>query len=230
MPRPPRIQLAGVPIHIVQRGHNRSPCFFEAEDFEFYLHWLGVALQENECALHSYVLMDNHVHLLLTQAELGNCARLFMSLGRRFVHFVNTKYKRSGTLWESRYRSSLVQAESYLMRCHHYIEYNPVRANMVHDPASYRWSSYRANALGQRNPLITPHALYTGLASLPDARHLAYRDLCAQLLGEPEILTIRRALNHGKPLGNDSFRASVEELITENCEIRDRGRPRKDEK
>jgi putative transposase len=212
-------------MHVVQRGHNRSRCFFDDEDCEFYLHWLGRALEETQCALHSYVLMDNHVHLLLTQSELGCCARLFMSLGRQFVHFINRKYERSGTLWESRYRSSLVQAESYLMRCHRYIEYNPVRAGMVKDPASYRWSSYRFNALGQRNPLVTPHPLYTSLASFPDSRQVAYRGLCAELLGEPEILTIRRALIHGKPLGNDKFISSVEGLITQNCEIRDRGRP-----
>lgn len=217
-------------MHVVQRGHNRSRCFFDDEDFENYLHWLGYALEETECELHSYVLMDNHVHLLLTQPELGCCARLFMSLGRHFVRFINTKYERSGTLWESRYRSSLVQAESYLMRCYRYIEFNPVRANMVQDPASYRWSSYRSNALGQRNPLITPHPLYTSLASFPEPRQAAYRGLCAELLGEHEILTIRRALIHGKPLGNDQFLASVEELITQNCEIRDRGRPRNDEK
>ncbi len=145
MPRRPRIHLDNIPLHIVQRGHNREPCFFAEEDYRSYLHWLG----ETECALHAYVLMTNHVHLLLTPKQAEAVPRLLISLGRRYVQYVNRTYRRTGTLWDSRYKSSLVQAETYLLTCQRYIELNPVRAAMVEDPAHYRWSSYRANGLGQ---------------------------------------------------------------------------------
>jgi len=132
----------------VQRGHNREPCFFSEDDYSSYLHWLGEALSESECALHAYVLMTNHVHLLLTPKKAEAVPRLIISLGRRYVQYINRSYRRTGTLWDSRYKSSLVQAETYLLACQRYIELNPVRAAMVEDPAHYRWTSYRANALG----------------------------------------------------------------------------------
>jgi putative transposase len=231
MARPHRIQLAGVPLHIVQRGHSRNPCFFDTEDYEFYLHWLGAGLEEHGCKLHAYVLMTNHVHLLMTPSEPDGPAKLFISLGPRFVRFINRKYDKSGTLWEGRYRSSLVQSEDYLMRCHRYIELNPVRANMVEHPSHYRWSSFRKNALGEHNPLITQHPLYTALASLEPARQAAYLDLFQEQLTPDVLFDIRRALNHGKPLGNGSFLSAVEDITSQQCRIVDRGRPRRtDEK
>ncbi|MCK7576951.1 MAG: transposase [Chromatiales bacterium] len=122
MPRRPRVHLDGVPLHIVQRGHNREPCFFGAEDYPCYLHWLGVALKEAACALHAYVLMTNHVHLLLTPTKAESVPALLISLGRRYVQYINRTYRRTGTLWDSRYKSSLVQAETYLLTCQRYIE------------------------------------------------------------------------------------------------------------
>ena len=163
MPRRPRIHLDGVPLHIVQRGHNREPCFFAEDDYRSYLHWLGEALAEADCALHAYVLMTNHVHLLLTPKKAEAVPRLIISLGRRYVQYVNRSYRRTGTLWDSRYKSSVVQAETYLLACQRYIELNPVRAAMVEEPAHYRWTSYRANALGQADARIRPHALYRAL-------------------------------------------------------------------
>ena len=149
MPRRPRIHLDGVPLHIVQRGHNREPCFFGEDDYASYLHWLGEALAELECALHAYVLMTNHVHLLLTPKYAEAVPKLIISLGRRYVQYINRTYRRTGTLWDSRYKSSSVQAEPYLLACQRYIELNPVRAAMVEEPAHYRWTSYRAHALRQ---------------------------------------------------------------------------------
>ena len=160
MPRRPRIHLDAIPIHIVQRGHNREPCFFAEEDYGSYLHWLSEALTETECALHAYVLMTNHVHLLLTPKKAAAVPRLLMSLGRRYVQYINRTYRRTGTLWDSRYKSSVVQADNTLLTCQRYIELNPVRAAMVEDPAHYRWTSYRANALGQPDARLTPHAVY----------------------------------------------------------------------
>ena len=115
MPRRPRIQLDGVPLHIVQRGHNREACFFAEEDYQSYLHWLGEALAESECALHAYALMTNHVHLLLTPKKAAKVPRLIMSLGRRYVQYINRTYQRTGTLWDSRYKSSVIHADTYLL-------------------------------------------------------------------------------------------------------------------
>lgn len=135
MPRRTRVHLDGVPLHIVQRGHNREPCFFNEDDYDTYLFWLGKAAQETACALHAYVLMTNHVHLLLTPSKAADVPKLVMTLGRRYVQYINRSYRRTGTLWDSRYKSSAIQAEPYLMACHRYIELNPVRAAMVEDPA-----------------------------------------------------------------------------------------------
>ena len=157
MARRPRIHFDGIPLHIVQRGHNRSPCFFAEADHSRYLAWLGEALEEAQCTLHAYVLMTNHVHLLLTPAMADTVPKLLISLGRRYVQYVNRAYTRTGTLWDSRYKSSVVQDETYFLVCQRYIELNPVRAGIVEHPAQYRWTSYRANALGCRDPRVKPH-------------------------------------------------------------------------
>ena len=177
MPRRTRVHLDGVPLHIVQRGHNREPCFFAEEDYHTYLHWLDEALRENGCALHAYALMTNHVHLLLTPAKAAAVPKLMISLGRRYVQYINVSYLRTGTLWDNRYKSSLIQAETYLLGCMRYIELNPVRAAMVDDPAHYRWTSYRANGLGRADALVSPHPLYLALAGTKAERLAAYRAL-----------------------------------------------------
>lgn len=161
MPRRPRIYLDGVPLHIVQRGHNRQPCFFPDADYVAYLEWLGDAARHTGCQLHAYALMTNHVHLLLTPGDAQAVPRLMVALGRRYVPYVNAAYQRSGTLWEGRYKSSLIQSESYLLACMRYIELNPVRAGICPDPAHYRWSSYRANALGETTSLRSPRTRCT---------------------------------------------------------------------
>ena len=160
MPRRPRIQLDGVPLHIVQRGHNREPCFFGEDDYASTLHWLGDALGETQCALHAYVLMTNHVHLLLTPRKAEAVPRLIMSLGRRYVQYVNRTHRRTGTLWDSRYKSSVIQADTYLLTCQRYIELNPVRAAMVTDPAHYRWTQLSAQRAGRGgSPDAPPRAV-----------------------------------------------------------------------
>ena len=236
MPRRPRIHLPGVPIHLVQRGHNRDACFFTDEDFLAYREWLGEALKKSGCALHAYVLMTNHVHLLLTPSTVQAVSQLVISLGRRYVQYINKTYGRTGTLWDSRYKSSLVHADDYLLLCQRYIELNPVRAGMVDDPAQYRWSSYRANGLGQTDDLLTPHALYLelskGVENEPDpfaGRQAAYRALFRPELENEALADIRLALNQGQPLGKGRFLDQVEQMTGRRCEVRPRGRPRKRE-
>jgi putative transposase len=225
MPRRPRIHLDGVPLHIVQRGHNREPCFFADDDYLCYLHWLDEALKETGCALHAYVLMTNHVHLLLTPMDAKAVPGLLISLGRRYVQYINRTYRRTGTLWDSRYKSSLVHADTYLLTCQRYIELNPVRAAMVNDPADYRWSSYRANGLGEPNPRLTPHALYDALGQREAERQAAYRSLFRAHLDTAAIDDIRLALNQCQPLGNERFLAKIEQMTGIRREAKRRGRP-----
>jgi len=226
MPRRPRIHLDGVPLHIVQRRHNREPCFFGEEDYSSYLHWLGEALAEGQCALHAYVLMTNHVHLLLTPRKAEAVPRLIISLGRRYVQYINRSYRRTGTLWDSRYKSSLIDADPYLLACQRYIELNPVRAAMVEDPAHYRWTSYRANGLGQIDNRVTPHALYRSLGRSDKERQAAYRALFRAELDRAAVDDIRLALNQSQPLGNTRFHAKIEKMTGARREAKPRGRPR----
>lgn len=227
MPRRSRLHLDGIPLHIVQRGHNRGPCFFTDSDRECYLNWLGEALAESECALHAYVLMTNHVHLLLTPKRAEAVPRLVISLGRRYVQYVNRRYRRTGTLWDGRYRSSLVQEDTYLLACHRYIELNPVRASLVDDPAKYRWSSYRFNGLGHRDSRLTPHPLYEELGQGDEERQTAYRALFVEQF-DHEIGNIRLALNQGQAVGSARFHSKVEQLTGIRRQARPQGRPRID--
>lgn len=227
MPRRPRIHLAGLPLHLVQRGHNRGACFFAEDDYLAYRYWLGEALTTTGCQLHAYVQMTNHVHLLLTPPAADAVAQLLISLGRRYVQYINKTYRRTGTLWDSRYKSSLVQADAYLLLCQRYIELNPVRAAMVDDPAHYRWSSYRANGLGQSDPLLTPHPVFLELGRAQGDRLNAYRALFGPELDGEAIDDIRLALDQGQPLGQSRFLDEIEQMTGQRREVRPRGRPRK---
>lgn len=209
MPRRRRILLADYPLHIVQRGINREPCFFADEDYQCYLHWLEEAAHDCGCAVHAYVLMTNHVHLLVTPSKPGAPSRLMQSVGRRYVQYVNRFYRRTGSLWEGRYKSSVVQAESYLLACMRYIELNPVQAEMVQDPGQYRWSSYRANGLGQPDTRLSAHPLYLALHTDAQFRHQNYRALFRPQLNEEAASEIREALKLGMPLGSDRFSEAI---------------------
>ncbi len=173
MPRRPRVTLAGLPMHIIQRGNNRQACFYAEQDYQFYLEWLGKYAEETDSSVHSYVLMTNHVHLLLTPARGESSAQLMKRLGQRYVQYINRTYRRSGTLWEGRYRSCLTQDDGYLLNCHRYIELNPVRAKMVEHPADYPWSSYRANGQGVKSDILKPHHQYEALGSTQAERRTA---------------------------------------------------------
>ncbi|SDY45718.1 putative transposase [Allochromatium warmingii] len=178
---------SGYAHHIVQRGHNRAACFFGEEDYQTYRHWLGEALANTGAALHAYVLMTNHVHLLVTPKAAEDIPQLVITIGRRYVQTINKTYRRTGTLWDSRYKSSLIQTDTYLLRYQRYIELNPVRADMVRHPGEYAWSSYRANGLGANDPLLSPHTLYLELGASPDSQQAAYRELFRTGLDEAAL-------------------------------------------
>ena len=209
MPRRPRVLLADYPLHIVQRGINREPCFFTDEDCHCYLQCLEEAACACSCFIHAYVLMTNHVQLLLTPEESGAPSRLMQSLGRRYVQYANRFHRHTGSLWEGRYKSSVVQAEDYLLACQRHIEPNPVRAGMVADPGQYQWSSYRANGLGQTDIRLTPDALYLALGKDALERGQAYRALLRPELDSEAAADIRQALRLGMPVGNGRFAESL---------------------
>ncbi len=217
--------MPGVPVHLIQRGNNRSACFYADEDYRFYLDHLAEQAAKQGCAIHAWCLMTNHVHLLLTPRETGSLGALMKALGQRYVQYVNRTYRRSGTLWEGRFRSCLLQDEAYVLACYRYIELNPVRAGMVAHPAEYRWSSYRTNAQGEADALLTPHGLYLALGNDVGSRHTSYRELFRHEL-EPGVADqIRSATNGNFALGDTRFIADVERMLGRRVTRGKPGRP-----
>ena len=212
MARLPRICLPGIPQHIIQRGNNRQACFASDEDFAAYALWLEQYAKQYRVAVHAWVFMTNHVHLLVTPQTKDGTSNLMQALGRRYVRYFNYAYKRTGTLWEGRFKTCAVDEENYLLVCQRYIELNPVRANMVDHPGDYRWSSYRANGQGEAARLWTPHRIYCELGANVLECAKAYRELFRGHLDENLLRQIRRATQQGMVLGNDQFREEIERL------------------
>ncbi len=229
MPRKPRFFLPGVPVHAVQRGNNHQAVFFDDSDCQAYLNWLGEGASRYGCDIHAYVLMTNHVHLLVTPSERESVSRLMQYVGRYYVTYINHEYGRSGTLWEGRYKASLVQEETYLLACYRYIELNPVRAGMVKGPGRYRWSSYGRNALGRADNLITAHGQYRALGRSQATRQTAYKALFKAHLEEGQLEEIRGAWETGTPLGEIRFKDQVERALGQRVGYSRRGRPLKRE-
>ncbi len=226
MPRRPRITLAGVPLHLIQRGNNRQACFFGDEDYLTYLHWLEEYAAALGCSIHAYALMTNHVHLLLTPHASESAGDLMKRLGQRYVQYVNRTYRRSGTLWEGRYRSCVTQEEHYVLGCYRYIELNPVRASIVEHPSAYRWSSYRVNAEKEQCELISPHPAYSSLGTDDTERQSAYRALFRHPLDPGIVDEIRAATNGNYALGSPTFHAQVAAAVNRRVTPGRPGRPR----
>jgi len=210
MARLPRIDLPGVPQHVVQRGNNRLPCFLDDGDRLRYLQLLADALLATRCQLHAYVLMDNHVHLLLTPPEVGAIGKMMQRLGRNYVALFNGRHGRTGTLWEGRYKACLVDSEHYVLRCYRYIDLNPVRARLIDDPVAYRWSGCAANTGRRTGSGLVPHAGWLALGSTDAERASAYRALLDETLDDDTLAEIRSYLQQQRALGHDAFRAIVE--------------------
>ena len=229
MARLRRFCPSGLTQHLIQRGNNRSVCFASEEDFAAYAYWLEEYSRKFEVEVHAWVFMTNHVHLLVTPASDDGVSLLMQSVGRRYVQYFNYRYKRSGTLWEGRFRSSVIQSERYLLACYRYIELNPVRASMVQDPSEYIWSSYRCNALGVEAKLTTPHSEYLKLGVTDFERRLAYRRLFNTYIDEKLVEDISLAINKGMALGSERFKDEIEELYGRRVKHAKMGRPRKRE-
>lgn len=228
MPRKPRFYLPGVPAHVIQRGNNRQAVFFCEEDYRAYLTWLWDGADKCGCSVHAYVLMTNHVHLLVSPDEKESISQLIQYVGRNYVTYVNRRYGRSGTLWEGRHKGSLVQASDYLLACYRYIELNPVRAGMVEVPGEYAWSSYRKNAFGEDAGRLAPHDRYLALGKGAADRQQAYRGLFGAALASEQLHAFRSAAQTGTPLDNDRFRKEIETTLGQRIGQARRGRPLSD--
>ncbi|MBI2256566.1 MAG: transposase [Proteobacteria bacterium] len=226
MARLGRYFLKGVPLHVIQRGNNREPIFFDDEGYQLYLGWLGEAAVANAVRIHAYVLMTNHVHLLLSPSDADGLPRMMQSLGRRYVGHVNRAYCRTGTLWEGRYRAAPIEADSYLLACQRYIELNPVRARMTRRPGDYPWSSYGAHGDGESDALLSDHPLYLGLGAETAARTRAYRALFRAALPGETVAALRHATQGGWALGSDKFKAKIARIAGRRADPLPAGRPR----
>ncbi|GAB1595055.1 transposase [Lysobacter claricitrinus] len=227
MARLPRLDLPGIPQHVVQRGNDRQPCFARDGDYEHYRQELGEAALKHDCAVHAYVLMTNHVHLLVTPSSPGGVSRMMQAIGRRYVACFNARYRRTGTLWEGRFKSALVDSDRYVLACYRYIELNPVRAGMVVHPTDYPWSSCVTNALGRDEPRVRPHAAWLALSGTAEQRFAAYRELIASGLTAEELEALTSHTRQQKAWGSQRFKSEIETLVGRSMEIRQAGRPRR---
>jgi putative transposase len=226
MPRSLRYPLVDVPQHVIQRGHNRQPVFFHLDDYQMYLQCLQGTAATYHSVIHAYVLITNHVHVLMTPLQANSLAKVMQSLGRQYVQYINTMYQRTGTLWEGRYRASLVEADAYLLACYRYIELNPVRAGVVPEPAAYPWSSYRWHALGHPDLVVTDHPLYLALARTPQVRQQVYQALFQERLHTGLLQEIRITPQQGRMFGTARFKDAIQTILARRARPGKAGRPR----
>ena len=224
MPRRARMYLSGLPYHIVQRGNNREACFIEPETYQYYLELLKEVSLRYDMAVHSYCLMTNHIHLLATAGDKTSISNTMKVVGSRYAQYINKKYNRTGTLWEGRHKSSLVQSDKYFLICSRYIELNPVAANMVKRPEEYVWSSYHSNAWGESS-WLTQHDEYKRLGSSAENRCQHYRQLFKYHFDSEDIDLIREAMHYCQPLGDDRFKKMLEKKYGVKLGQARRGRP-----
>jgi putative transposase len=228
MPRQPRNFVPGLPQHVVTRGVDRQATFFRPQDYALYIKSLGEAASTHGCAIHAYVLMTNHVYLLVTPASKDGLPLVMQAMGRKYVQSLNKQYARTGTLWEGRYKASLIQDECYLLTCQRYIELNPVRAGIVESPDEYPYSSYACNALGKPDSLVTPHPIFSTLHDDPGKRRQAYRRLFRDSLSDEILTRVRDTTNACLVLGDDRFKNQIEKVLGRSVRHGRRGRPKKE--
>lgn len=225
MPRQPRYFLPHIPQHIIMRGVDRQATFFQPDDYTLYLTALDENAGKYECAEHAYVLMTNHVHLLLTPGTERSIPQMIQGLGHDYVQRINRQYQRTGTLWQGRYKACLVQDDIYLLACQRYIELNPVRAGMIPDPARYPYSSYRHNALGEDDSIVSPHKTYSALGDSRAEIRKAYRRLFESELDRKLLDNIRNTTNACRVLGNAGFTDQIEAMLNRRVRPAKMGRP-----
>lgn len=225
MARLPRLTVPGYPHHVIQRGNNRQPIFLDVADHEKFLGFLGEYAEREKVAIHAYVLMSNHIHLLVTPETKAGLPQMMQALGRRYVQYFNQRHKRTGSLWEGRYRSTLVDADRYLLACMAYIDLNPVRAGMVGRPVDYRWSSHGHYAGLRQDRCVTPHALLWALGNTPFAREAAYVDLVSQGISVSKQQALTDSAIKGWALGEPDFVADLQKRTQRRIKPKSAGRP-----
>lgn len=226
MPRLPRLEVSGVPLHVTQRGVNRGAIFLDDQDRYHFRRLLRDACRKHAIQLHAFVLMDNHFHLLLTPPQPGALSQAMRSVGQNYVQAFNGRHARCGTLWQGRFKSCLVETERYLLTVIRYIELNPVRAAMTASPQDYRWSSVHTHLGLASDPLITLHPIYLALGSTPDERSRAYRMWLQEGIADDDLVRIRQHVNQERALGDERFRHMVEKTLGRPATCRPRGRPK----
>lgn len=227
MPRYHRLFLPYMPLHIVQRGHDRQPVFVERTDYEYYLANLREMKKELSIRVYAYCLMTNHVHLLIEPGETTETvSQLLRVLAGRQTRRINTLEKRTGTLWEGRFKASLVDSEAYLLACYRYIDLNPVRAAMTGAPDDYEWSSFRHHAVPSKNNWLDPSDAYQALGATDMARSLSYRAFVSEGIADRELATIRTAVRRNQVTGTTRFKEKLAERTGRRISSRGRGRPR----
>jgi putative transposase len=227
MARPTRLVFPGHPHHLLQRGNNRQPIFLDDLDRQHYREWLRQAATEQRVDVHAYVLMDNHVHLLVTPHTAEGLSKLMQAVGRRYVAWFNLRHQRTGTLWEGRYKASVIQATDHLLACQRYIELNPFRAGLVPSLLDSPWSSLNHHLGARREPLITDHPCYWSLGNTPFEREAAYRRWLEEGVPPRQALEITQALGQMGVLGDATFRAHLGDMVHRDLSPRPRGRPKK---
>jgi putative transposase len=231
MARLPRYVIPGQPQHIIQRGNNRQAIFAAEADYQFFRDALVDASLKRGLTIHAYVLMTNHIHLLATPEFDDSISKVFQSVGRKYVQYFNYTYKRSGTLWEGRYRATVVDSEQYLLTLMRYIELNPVRAGMVAHPRDYPWSSHGFNAQGEAGPnadWLLPHKEYLRLGRSKAERQSAYRQLFRAVVSNDDLQAIRDCTHKGWALGGERLKNEIERLTHRRTASKGVGRPRKE--
>lgn len=227
MARQPRFVLPDYPQHVIQRGNNQERILYEEDDYWLMWEKIGAAAEKFQCDLHAYVLMPNHFHLVLTPCGENGVGKLMQYVGRYYVQHFNARYQRTGTLWEGRYRATLLDPKAYLLPVCHYVEANPVRAGLVTDVAEYGWSSFGANARGDDDPLITAHAEYERLGRSAKARRSAYAAQAEQSQDPALTQRIRDTTNKAWVLGDAAFCDALEPILNRRALPRQRGGDRR---
>lgn len=227
MPRQPRLVVAGYPHHLVLRGNNRSAIFYKDRDRHIFIDCLRQAKVKTKSKIYAYCLMTNHVHLLVEPSTEDGLGNMVQSLGRRYVQYINQTYKRTGTLWEGRFKSSLVSKDEYLLACSRYIELNPVRAKIVEDPRNYPWSSFGFRAEGKSDTLLDEDSVYLGLGKTKRERELNYKECFLGNIPDEEINVMRTATQKGGIIGTEEFISKISRLLSREVVLKPRGRPKK---
>ncbi|MES2069129.1 MAG: transposase [Pseudomonadota bacterium] len=226
MARLSRLVISNQQHHIMQWGNDRQAIFRDADDYASFLSWLGEAARQFKVAIHAYALLPDHLHLLATPSDAEGLSRMMQWLGRHYVPYFNRKYQRAGTLWQGRYKATVMEPEAYFLKCCSYIELSPVQAGLAREPADYAWSSYLHHIGARHDAVITDHSLYWGMGNTPFQREAAYKDLLEQGVSSKDREALLHATEKGWLLGSAAFKLDMEKLTTRRVVPGKRGRPR----